>query len=177
MRKTGRLQAVPFANLERARMVFRTRLLAALPIVAVALAGCGEEPAAGAAANEDVAMKDKSNHIDYVEFAAQDLGAVKTFYGQAFGWEFQDWGPDYVSFSGAGVDGGFRGGETPVAGGALVILYADDLEASEAKVVAAGGEITEHHEFPGGRRFHFRDPAGNVLGVWTEVETSDEAAQ
>jgi uncharacterized protein len=111
-----------------------------------------------------------NNHVDYVEFAAQDLSVVKAFYGQAFGWEFQDWGPDYVSFSGGGIEGGFRGGETPVAGGALVILYASDLEASERAVVGAGGQVTERHEFPGGRRFHFRDPAGNVLGVWTLVE-------
>lgn len=107
------------------------------------------------------------NHVDYVEFSAQNLSVVKAFYGQAFGWTFQDWGPDYVSFSGAGVEGGFRGGEAPKEGGALVILYASDLEDAERRVVAAGGTVTERHEFPGGRRFHFRDPAGNVLGVWT----------
>lgn len=111
------------------------------------------------------------NHVDYVEFSAADLNVVKTFYGQAFGWEFQDWGPDYVSFTGAGIEGGFRGGETPTGGGALVILYASDLAAAEASVTAAGGVITERHDFPGGRRFHFRDPAGNVLGVWTLAET------
>jgi len=115
-------------------------------------------------------MAQTNNHIDYVEFAAEDLAAAKTFYAAAFGWEFQDWGPDYVSFAGAGLDGGIRGGEKPVAGSTLVILYADDLEASEKRVTAAGGEITERHEFPGGRRFHFRDPAGNVLGVWTKAE-------
>ncbi|MEZ5995826.1 MAG: VOC family protein [Hyphomonadaceae bacterium] len=112
-------------------------------------------------------MVHTNNHVDYVEFSAQDLSAVKAFYGQAFGWTFQDWGPDYTAFSGAGVEGGFRGGEAPAAGGALVILYADDLEAAERAVTAAGGEIIARHEFPGGRRFHFRDPAGNVLGVWT----------
>lgn len=118
-------------------------------------------------------MTHTNNHIDYVEFAAQDLAAAKLFYTTAFGWEFQDWGPDYVSFSGAGVEGGFRGGETPAAGGALVILYADDLEAAEKRVVDAGGEIFEKLDFPGGRRFHFRDPAGNVLGVWTIEPTDD----
>lgn len=110
------------------------------------------------------------NHVDYVEFSAQDLAVVKRFYGEAFGWSFQDWGPDYVAFSGAGVEGGFRGGEEPRDGGALVILYASDLAAAEQRVVAAGGTITERHEFPGGRRFHFRDPAGNTLGVWTVSE-------
>ncbi|MEO1241493.1 MAG: VOC family protein [Pseudomonadota bacterium] len=115
-------------------------------------------------------MPQKNNHIDYVEFAAKDLAAFKAFYGAAFGWEFQDWGPDYISFSGAGIEGGVRGGETPVVGSTLVILYADDLGVSEKRVVEAGGEIIERHEFPGGKRFHFRDPTGNVLGVWIIVE-------
>ena len=115
-------------------------------------------------------MTKTAHHIDYVEFAATDLGLVKAFYGAAFGWSFEDWGPDYVSFSGAGLDGGFRGGETPKAGSSLVILYTDDLEATERRVIDAGGEITERHEFPGGRRFHFKDPAGNILAVWTPAE-------
>lgn len=112
-------------------------------------------------------MAHVNHHIDYVEFAAEDLGAVKRFYATAFGWAFQDWGEAYVSFSGSGLEGGFRGGERPAQGGPLVILYADDLEASEKRIVDAGGEIVERHDFPGGRRFHFRDPAGNILAVWT----------
>lgn len=115
-------------------------------------------------------MPHTNNHIDYIEFAAQDLSVAKVFYAQAFGWSFQDWGPDYCAFSGSGLEGGIRGGETPVVGSTLVILFASDLEASERNVVAAGGEITERHEFPGGRRFHFRDPSGNVMAVWTVVE-------
>lgn len=113
-------------------------------------------------------MSVKNNRIDYVEFAAGDLGAFKKFYGAAFGWEFQDWGPDYVSFTGAGIDGGVRGGEAPIAGTTTVILYADDLEAAEKKVVSAGGVIGARHEFPGGKRFHFRDTTGNDLAVWTK---------
>lgn len=128
-----------------------------------------------AAENQEIErnMPQTNNHIDYVELAAPDLEVFKAFYGAAFGWEFQDWGPDYISFQGAGIDGGARGGETPVNGSTLVILYADDLDASEKKVVAAGGEVTERHEFPGGKRFHFRDPSGNVLGVWMQVEDSE----
>jgi len=114
-----------------------------------------------------------NNHIDYVEFTAEDLGVVKTFYAEAFGWEFQDWGETYVSFTGAGLEGGFLGGKAPQEGGPLVILFADDLAETEARVIKAGGEITERHEFPGGKRFHFRDPAGNVLGVWKVVEGNE----
>lgn len=121
-------------------------------------------------------MTDKHNKIDYVEFAAEDLTVVKSFYGDVFGWVFEDWDPSYISFSHAGLEGGFRGGETPQPGGPLVILYADDLDAVEARVSAGGGEITEHLDFPGGRRFHFRDPAGNALAVWTKAEMEDGAA-
>ncbi len=139
----------------------------------IALAGCGAQHETSLNPSEDVVVTRTNNHIDYVEFAAEDLSAAKKFYAAAFGWEFQDWGPDYVSFSGAGVEGGIRGGEAPVKGSTLIILYADDLETSEKQVVEAGGEVIERHEFPGGRRFHFRDPSGNVLGVWMLVEAQD----
>lgn len=112
-----------------------------------------------------------NNHIDYVEFAAGDLERARTFYEEVFGWSFQAWGPDYMSFSGSGLEGGFRGGEEPTQGSTLVILYAEDLNASEARIEAAGGEIVERHDFPGGKRFHFRDPSGNVLAVWTKAES------
>lgn len=130
--------------------------------ICVLIASCAQ-----GAPEKEPAMS-KNNTIDYVEFAAADLGAFKKFYGSAFGWTFQDWGPDYVSFEGAGLEGGVRGGTAPQTGSTLVILYADDLAAAEKKVVAAGGAVTERHEFPGGKRFHFRDTTGNVLAVWTK---------
>lgn len=115
-------------------------------------------------------MASKHHTINYVEFPAPDLAAMKAFYGAVFGWTFQDWGENYVSFHGAGVDGGFdQSYAPPVMGGALVILYSDDLQASRDAVDAAGGDITmPPFDFPGGRRFHFRDPAGNALAVWTK---------
>lgn len=128
-----------------------------------ALAACG-----GAVSTEETAVTSKDSRIDYVEFAAEDLAAFKKFYGEAFGWTFQDWGPDYLSFEGAGLDGGVRGGEAPRPGSTTVILYADDLAAMEQRVMKAGGVITARHDFPGGRRFHFRDVAGNELAVWTK---------
>jgi len=104
--------------------------------------------------------------IDYVEFPGTDLPATKVFYAAAFGWSFTDHGPDYAAFEGEGTDGGFAaeaGAEKP-----LVILYAHDLEAMEARVRAAGGTIVKPiFAFPGGRRFHFRDPSGNELAVWS----------
>lgn len=106
--------------------------------------------------------------IDYIELPGRDLEASQRFYGAAFGWTFQDWGPTYRAFEGAGLDGGVT---TESARAPLVILYAHDLEAMEAKVRAAGAQISrEIFAFPGGRRFHFIDPAGNELAVWTVAE-------
>jgi predicted enzyme related to lactoylglutathione lyase len=107
------------------------------------------------------------HHIHYIEFTASDLPAIKAFYGQVFGWTFQDWDPEYIAFSNAGIEGGFRQGEPTRGAGPLVILYATGLEATETLVRAAGAPITtEIFAFPGGRRFHFTDPAGNELAVW-----------
>lgn len=112
----------------------------------------------------------KNNTIDYIEFSAPDLEAVKRFYNRCFGWHFTDYGPDYVSFDQSGVAGGFRRSEEPVPHGVLVVLYHDDLEAIRAVVEHAGGRITAPiFSFPGGRRFHFLDPAGNQLAIWSET--------
>ncbi len=96
---------------------------------------------------------------------------TKKFYNEVFEWEFTDWGPNYISFSGANIDGGFNGeGDARVSsGGVLVVLYASDLNQKLESVTKAGGEISKPiFEFPGGKRFHFRDPNGNELAVWSE---------
>lgn len=115
-------------------------------------------------------MTTQNNHINYVEFSANDLDAIKRFYTQAFGWTFTDYGPTYTSFSDSGLSGGFALSEEPVVNGALIVLYHADLEGIQQKVIEAQGKITkEIFAFPGGRRFHFRDPAGNELAVWSDV--------
>jgi predicted enzyme related to lactoylglutathione lyase len=108
--------------------------------------------------------------IDYIEFTAPDLPAIKKFYGDVFGWTFQDWGDEYASFSDGRVDGGFARGEVRKGAGPLVILYSSSLEALQEKVKASGGAIAKDtFSFPGGRRFHFADPAGNELAVWSDM--------
>jgi predicted enzyme related to lactoylglutathione lyase len=106
--------------------------------------------------------------IDYVGFVAPDLAKAKASYNAAFGWEFTDYGPGYTAFNDGRLSGGFAAGEAPPTRGALVILYAIDLEATEARITAAGGTITERHDFPGGRRLHFKDTNGLELAVWTD---------
>ena len=111
-----------------------------------------------------------SNHqrIDYVEFAVASIAAARAFYGAAFGWTFQDYGPDYCEFRDGRLGGGFRHG-TPVPGGALVVLYSADLDASQRAVEAAGGRISQPvFAFPGGRRFQVLDPDGYELAVWSD---------
>lgn len=108
--------------------------------------------------------------INYVEFPMHDPDAIKAFYETAFAWRFTVWGPDYLSFSGAGLEGGFNReqGVNAQPPGALVILYAHEIEEKQALIAKAGGEIIKPiYAFPGGRRFHFKDPAGNELAVWS----------
>jgi hypothetical protein len=116
-------------------------------------------------------MTVRHHRLDFIEIPATDLAAAKAFYAEAFGWTFQDWGDDYADIHDAGISAGLRKVDIPPPrGGTLAILYSDDLEASEKAVTGAGGRITERHEFPGGRRFHFVDPAGAELAVWTKAE-------
>ena len=107
--------------------------------------------------------------LDYIELPASDIPATKKFYAAVFGWSFIDYGPDYVAFDFEGRTGGFNAERKVVTtGGPLVVLYANDLDAMEAKVRAAGAEIMSRESFEGGRRFHFRDPNGNEVAVWTK---------
>lgn len=110
--------------------------------------------------------------INYLELPASDLEQSKTFFTRVFGWGFTDYGPDYCSFNGAGIDGGFYRSELQVstaAGSVLIVLYSDDLQRSLEEVEAAGGSILKPvFSFPGGRRFHFADPSGNEYAVWSE---------
>lgn len=112
------------------------------------------------------------NPISYIEFPASDIEATKAFYSRAFEWQFQDYGSEYCAFSNAGVAGGFYKADVSASvksGSSLVVLYAEDIEQTLAIVTQQGGKIIEEiFEFPGGCRFHFADPNGNELAVWSE---------
>lgn len=115
----------------------------------------------------------KHEKINYVEFPARDMAATKDFFTKTFGWSFVDYGPDYMSFSGAGIDGGFFRSDLSSStekGSALIVLYSETLEDTQAKIEKAGGMILKPiFSFPGGRRFHFTDPGGNEYAVWSDV--------
>jgi predicted enzyme related to lactoylglutathione lyase len=116
--------------------------------------------------------KSNEKQVDYIEIPVTDVGAAKRFYGEVFGWPFEDWGPNYASFHDGRLAGGFRQvevGETVRPGGPLVVIYAADLPDMEARVQRAGGAVVKPtFEFPGGKRFHFTDPAGHELAVWSD---------
>jgi len=105
--------------------------------------------------------------IDYLEFGTTDIAATKRFYQQVFGWKFTDYGPGYTSFEDGRLTGGFNAESKP-GGTPLTVLYAADLDQMKATVEAAGVRTFNDHTFPGGRRFHFVDPGGNELAVWSE---------
>jgi uncharacterized protein len=107
--------------------------------------------------------------IDYVEFPALDATRSKEFYAAVFGWTFEDYGPDYTSFHDGRLAGGFAADPVGRPAKPLVVIYAADLEAAQQAVERGGGTITRAiFAFPGGRRFHFTDPGGNELAVWSE---------
>ena len=110
--------------------------------------------------------------INYLEFPASNIQATKDFFTQVFGWSFQDFGPDYTAFSDQTINGGFFKAELNSrvdTGGALVVFYSNDLEATQEKIENAGGTIVKPiFAFPGGRRFHFVEPSGNEFAVWSD---------
>lgn len=107
--------------------------------------------------------------LDYLEMPAGNgsLDATKSFYSRAFGWAFTDYGPTYSAFA-EGLDGGFDA-DAEATPKPLPVLYAAQLEETLDAVIDAGGIIVKPiFTFPGGRRFHFTDPAGNELAIWSE---------
>jgi predicted enzyme related to lactoylglutathione lyase len=119
-----------------------------------------------------MAANDHIHHeINYIEFEIADMAQSKRFYESAFDWKFNDYGPDYAGIQKGqgGEAGGLRLKSEAATAGPLVILYSNDLETTIARVREAGGRITqEPFDFPGGRRFHFNDPSGNALAVWSD---------
>jgi predicted enzyme related to lactoylglutathione lyase len=113
--------------------------------------------------------------IDYIELAVDDLAQSKAFYAAALGWEFNDYGPDYAGVKDPRNGGEFAGlNARPVASrgeGVLALIRTEDADAALASVVGAGGQIRiAMHDYPGGRRFMFADPSGNVLGIYEPAE-------
>jgi len=110
------------------------------------------------------------SQIDYIELPASDIEGSKRFYNAVFGWKFEDYGPEYTSFHDGRLAGGFNAHATASGNkGILLVIYSSDLDAAQQRIRGAGGAIVKDtFSFPGGRRFHFTDPNGHELAVWSE---------
>ena len=121
------------------------------------------------ASEHSMQSAEHDRRIDYIELPATDVAVAKRFYVEAFGWKFTDYGPDYTSFEDGRLAGGLTREGKVARGGPLIVIFAVDLAATEARVRRAGGTIVKPtFSFPGGRRFHFADPSGNELAVWSD---------
>jgi uncharacterized protein len=152
---------------------FKTRAADGGRLAAIVIAACRAEGLARrhieSAGKEIMAQAENDRRIDYIELGVADVERAKAFYGKAFDWTFTDYGPVYCEFSDGRMSGGFTTMTPPRPGGPLVILYAVDLVDAQARVEAAGGRIAKPiFDFPGGQRFHFLDPDGYELAVWTK---------
>ena len=106
--------------------------------------------------------------IDYVELpSATAHELTRAFYAKAFGWAFTDYGPDYSATTNGTTDVGLNGQREDALSAPLPVVRVDDVEKAFEAVTKAGGVIARPiFAFPGGRRFHFIDPAGSELAVW-----------
>ena len=117
-----------------------------------------------------------ANVIDYIEIAVDDLEQAKSFYAKALGWAFNDYGPDYAGIQDPSRPGHEFGGLSPHAAtsrgdGVVALVRTANADEVLADVLAAGGQVhIAMHDYPGGRRFMFADPYGNVLGVYEPSE-------
>jgi len=108
--------------------------------------------------------------INYIEFLSSNRAVTSAFFQAAFGWGVTSYGPDYDALNHAGIDAGIDQSADKVAA-TMAILRTSDLDDAEKRVIAAGGVITRaQFDFPGGRRFHFREPGGNELAVFVARE-------
>jgi predicted enzyme related to lactoylglutathione lyase len=117
-------------------------------------------------------MGRKPNEIDFIEFPAKNtaqIAGAKSFYSEVFNWTFKDWGDDYADTTSSGTGSGFNADPESSPSKPLVVIYVADLQKTRDKIITAGGKITRDiFSFPGGRRFHFKDPAGNELAAWSD---------
>jgi uncharacterized protein len=106
--------------------------------------------------------------VNFIELPASDLVSTRAFYGDVFDLTFTDFGPSYSCTMTGVVDIGLQADTSEATSAPLPVIAVEDLEATLKAVSRAGGIVTKPiFAFPGGRRFHFRDPSGNELAALT----------
>ncbi len=121
----------------------------------------------------------KPGSIVHIEFPVRDRDRAKKFYGDLFGWKFQDFPEmDYTLFETANPPGGglFVPQEGQYDKGALNYILVEDVDAKSEEIEAAGGEIiVPKAEVPGQGWFAvFKDPEGTTLAIWKSAPQQEE---
>lgn len=122
--------------------------------------------------NLSMDTQNKHNQVSLIEFPAntpEELKVTTDFYTAVFDWQYKDWGGVYSDTPDSGMMTGVNAAEQGRPTMPLTVIYVTDLAEKQDMIRKAGGKITlDTYEFPGGKRFHFMDPAGNELAVWSE---------
>jgi predicted enzyme related to lactoylglutathione lyase len=116
--------------------------------------------------------------VCYVEIPAIDVELSAAFYQDVFGWQIRQRGDGNTAFDDTTgeVSGAWVTGRSPAAEpGLLLYIWVDDAAAAVDAVIAHGGEIVQPIGIDAPEiTARFRDPAGNVLGLYQEPEPQPE---
>jgi uncharacterized protein len=103
---------------------------------------------------------------NFIELPAHDLAASQAFFEAVFGMKMTAFGPTYACTLTGDVDIGLQADQEEATEAPLLVFSVKDLDATLAAVTASGAPVSKPiFSFPGGRRFHFRDPGGNELAA------------
>ena len=109
--------------------------------------------------------------LDYMEIPSSDAVRSRAFFVDAFGWTYADYGGTYAEIRGAGLLFGVNADGKDKSAAPMAVIRTDDIEKAVKAVIAAGGVITRKpYDFPGGKRFFFREPGGSELAVYMSTE-------
>lgn len=129
----------------------------------------------------------------WLDLQTDDLEGAKHFYGELFGWQFEDSGPDFGHYTMVTKDGGLVGGmmdfanypsdgSVPVPTGELrsswdVFLAVDDVDERLERAVANGGRVLfpASDVGPAGRCATIADPTGATVALWQARDTEGYA--
>ena len=110
--------------------------------------------------------------IDYLELPSTDGVKTHRFFEEAFGWRTVSYGAQYHGIEAAGIETGINSDPEDRTAAPMPVVRCSDLVAAETAVLAAGGTMVRAaYDFPGGRRFHFREPGGVELAVYVASES------
>lgn len=110
--------------------------------------------------------------LSYVQIPAIDVNESARFYEKVFGWQVREGRVDHVSFTDATGDmigAWITGLVTSQEPGVLPYIYVHVIDAVLERITANGGEVVKP-PYPEGDLWvaTFRDPAGNVIGIWQQ---------